>query len=113
MYVWGYGILGKGPNVDSAEFPTRIPPTLFGRNEFNTETKVKDVQAGLTHLMAVNSTYTHTYTHSHTHSNLINSASAQRFITVSVNVYVCVAKRRVQYISVAASKAESSVENKS
>ena len=47
VYVWGYGILGKGPNVDSAEFPTRIPPTLFGRNEFNTETKVKDIQAGL------------------------------------------------------------------
>ena len=67
VYVWGYGIIGKGPNVESSELPTRIPPTLFGRNEFNTETKVKDIQAGLTHFMAVNSTFTHTQTHSHTH----------------------------------------------
>ena len=72
VYVWGYGIIGKGPNVDSSEFPTRIPPTLFGRNEFNTETKVKDIQAGLSHFMAVNSTCTHTHTHSHSHSNPID-----------------------------------------
>ena len=55
MFVWGYGILGKGPNVDSSEFPTHIPPTLFGRNEFNETTKVKDIQAGLHHFMALNS----------------------------------------------------------
>ena len=53
--MWGYGILGKGPNVDSSEFPTLIPPSLFGGNEFNAQSKVKDIQAGLHYFSAINS----------------------------------------------------------
>ncbi len=51
--MWGYGILGKGPNVDSSPYPTLLPPPLFGRNEFNREAKVKDIVPGLTHFMAI------------------------------------------------------------
>ncbi|XP_067008826.2 RCC1-like G exchanging factor-like protein [Anabrus simplex] len=53
VFVWGYGILGKGPNVDQSNKPTHIPSTLFGRNEFEPDTKVVSVSAGLSHLSAV------------------------------------------------------------
>lgn len=47
VFVWGYGILGKGPNVEHSVEPSPIPPTLFGRNEFNTDCRVVSVFGGL------------------------------------------------------------------
>ena len=32
VWVWGYGILGKGPRLETAAVPTMIPGTLFGDN---------------------------------------------------------------------------------
>lgn len=40
VYVWGYGILGLGPQVQKVLKPTAIPPTLFGKNIYNQNTKV-------------------------------------------------------------------------
>ena len=31
-WVWGYGVLGLGPRVDSLPQPQEIPPVLFGRS---------------------------------------------------------------------------------
>ena len=53
VFVWGYGILGKGPELGSSDTPTRIPPTLFGRSELNPEVKVVDIECGLGHFVAV------------------------------------------------------------
>eukprot|EP00095_Tigriopus_kingsejongensis_P008606 maker-scaffold460_size165339-snap-gene-0.29 protein:Tk08606 transcript:maker-scaffold460_size165339-snap-gene-0.29-mRNA-1 annotation:"hypothetical protein DAPPUDRAFT_304656" len=55
VFTWGYGILGKGPNLDYSKTPELIPKTLFGYNEFNTEVKVKSVHAGVHTQGAVNS----------------------------------------------------------
>lgn len=55
MFVWGFGLLGLGPEVDYLKTPTRIPPTLFGRNAFNPENRVISISAGLTHFAAINS----------------------------------------------------------
>ncbi|KAB0343639.1 hypothetical protein FD754_020565 [Muntiacus muntjak] len=35
IFVWGYGILGKGPNLLETALSEMIPPTLFGLMEFN------------------------------------------------------------------------------
>ncbi len=32
--MWGYGILGKGPKLNMATHPEKIPAILFGRNDF-------------------------------------------------------------------------------
>lgn len=53
VFVWGYGILGKGPVVDQSAEPTAIPLVLFGCNEFNPEGKVKSIYAGLSQFAAV------------------------------------------------------------
>jgi alpha-tubulin suppressor-like RCC1 family protein len=53
VFVWGYGILGKGPIVNHAKEPTQIPPTLFGRNEFQSDSQIIAVSAGIGHLAAV------------------------------------------------------------
>ncbi|XP_069702362.1 RCC1-like G exchanging factor-like protein [Periplaneta americana] len=53
VFVWGYGILGKGPVVDHSKEPTQIPATLFGRNEFQPESRVTAVSAGISHLGAI------------------------------------------------------------
>lgn len=53
MFVWGYGILGLGPNVDSLATPTKIPETLFGRNDFNPHSRITAVYAGFAHFGAV------------------------------------------------------------
>jgi len=55
VYVWGYGILGKGPRLTSAFKPERIPGTLFGINEFSQDTQVTRIYAGLGHQAALNS----------------------------------------------------------
>jgi RCC1-like G exchanging factor-like protein len=55
VFVWGFGLLGFGPNVDYCKLPKLIPPTLFGRNSFNPANRVVSINCGLNHLAAVNS----------------------------------------------------------
>lgn len=55
VFIWGYGILGLGPRVDYAKVPTLIPPTLFGKNEFNPESRVTSISCGISHMAAINS----------------------------------------------------------
>ncbi|TRY71604.1 hypothetical protein TCAL_14882 [Tigriopus californicus] len=47
VFVWGYGILGKGPNLEYSKKPELIPPTLFGYNEFNTQVHASSIHAGV------------------------------------------------------------------
>ncbi|XP_064424898.1 RCC1-like G exchanging factor-like protein [Latimeria chalumnae] len=54
VFVWGYGILGKGPNLAESKTPEMIPPTLFGSSEFNPEIKVVHIRCGLNHFAAIN-----------------------------------------------------------
>ena len=42
MYSWGFGPIGKGPNVTYSKDPTPIPSTLFGQNEITPEAKVRN-----------------------------------------------------------------------
>lgn len=53
VFVWGYGILGRGPKVDKEMEPALIPATLFGRNEFQPESRVTAVTAGISHFGAI------------------------------------------------------------
>lgn len=53
VFVWGYGLLGLGPNVQRTPKPKQIPPALFGRNEFNPECRVEKVACGISHLAAI------------------------------------------------------------
>lgn len=51
--MWGFGLLGLGPNVEHCENPTKIPDTLFGRNDFNPDSRVTAIYAGFSHFGAV------------------------------------------------------------
>ncbi|KAM8897302.1 RCC1-like G exchanging factor-like protein isoform 2-T4 [Spinachia spinachia] len=53
VFVWGYGILGKGPDLCESSTPEMIPSTLFGRSEFNPSVAVASVRCGLNHFAAV------------------------------------------------------------
>lgn len=53
VFVWGYGILGKGPIVSHAKEPTQIPSMLFGCNEFQPDSQIIAVNAGIGHLAAI------------------------------------------------------------
>ena len=53
VYVWGYGILGKGPDLDSCIWPTKIPATLFGLSDFKTDVRVKKIFCGLGSFAAI------------------------------------------------------------
>ncbi|XP_021502354.1 RCC1-like G exchanging factor-like protein isoform X1 [Meriones unguiculatus] len=55
IFVWGYGILGKGPNLLETALPEMIPPTLFGLTEFNPEVRVSQIRCGLSHFAALTS----------------------------------------------------------
>ncbi|CAG9808552.1 unnamed protein product [Chironomus riparius] len=55
VFVWGYGLLGFGPNVDFCKEPKLIPPTLFGRNSFNPQNRIISINCGLYHMAAINS----------------------------------------------------------
>lgn len=55
VYVWGFGILGKGPDVDQSSIPTLIPETLFGMNAFNPNCKVEKIYTSLAHFAAIDS----------------------------------------------------------
>lgn len=54
--MWGYGLLGLGPNVQHSPKPKQIPPPLFGRNEFNPTCTIQKVSCGIGHLAAINNT---------------------------------------------------------
>ncbi|KAJ0182252.1 hypothetical protein K1T71_001621 [Dendrolimus kikuchii] len=56
VFVWGFGLLGLGPSVQHSATPKQIPPTLFGRNEFNPESVVAKVACGIAHLAAITNT---------------------------------------------------------
>ncbi|XP_027804337.1 RCC1-like G exchanging factor-like protein isoform X1 [Marmota flaviventris] len=53
VFVWGYGILGKGPSLVETALPERIPPTLFGLTEFNPDVQVSLIRCGLSHFAAL------------------------------------------------------------
>ncbi|XP_032678691.1 RCC1-like G exchanging factor-like protein [Odontomachus brunneus] len=55
VYVWGYGILGFGPEVQKIPKPTQIPPTLFGNNIYNRDVKVTKISCGVNQLAALTS----------------------------------------------------------
>lgn len=47
VYSWGYGMLGRGPKVSRSMIPGLIPATLFGRDQFNPESRVTSLLAGV------------------------------------------------------------------
>ncbi|KAI5764114.1 unnamed protein product [Gulo gulo] len=53
VFVWGYGILGKGPNLVESALPEVIPPSLFGLTEFNPGVHVSLIRCGLSHFAAL------------------------------------------------------------
>lgn len=55
VYVWGYGILGKGPAVDHLSSPSLLAPELFGANEIDSNVRVKTIKAGLSQFAAITS----------------------------------------------------------
>ncbi|XP_043355224.1 RCC1-like G exchanging factor-like protein isoform X8 [Dermochelys coriacea] len=54
VFVWGYGILGKGPNLVETATPEMIPPTLFGLSDFSPDTRVSRIRCGLSQFAALN-----------------------------------------------------------
>lgn len=57
VFVWGYGILGKGPNVMETAIPEMIPPSLFGLSDFNPDICVDRIRCGLNQFAAITSKY--------------------------------------------------------
>ena len=55
VWVWGFGILGQGPNVDFSTKPLLLPSTLFGRNEFSPDAQTTSVYCGVHTNAAINS----------------------------------------------------------
>lgn len=48
-YVWGFGLLGKGPDFQQADYPSLIPPGIFEAAEFNESNPLKSINCGLMH----------------------------------------------------------------
>ena len=61
VFVWGFGILGCGPELQKTTEPVQIPRTLFGCNNFQPDTRVCSIFCGLSHLAAINN-YNQLYT---------------------------------------------------
>ncbi|XP_006821037.1 RCC1-like G exchanging factor-like protein [Saccoglossus kowalevskii] len=55
VFVWGYGILGKGPNLSQSHRPEHIPDALFGKTQYKSDVQVTKIVCGLHHFAAVNS----------------------------------------------------------
>lgn len=55
VYVWGYGLLGLGPEVAVRTVPTLLPRPLFGASRFTPDVRVVDLHCGLNHFVALNS----------------------------------------------------------
>ncbi|KAM6242127.1 LOW QUALITY PROTEIN: RCC1-like G exchanging factor-like protein, partial [Porphyrio hochstetteri] len=52
VFVWGYGILGKGPKLLETAVPEMIPPSLSGWS-VSPDTRVAHVRCGLSHFAAL------------------------------------------------------------
>lgn len=61
VFVWGYGILGKGPKLMESALPEMIPPTLFGLSQFSPDVQVTHIRCGLSHFAAITSKYETAY----------------------------------------------------
>lgn len=57
VFVWGYGILGKGPNLTETAVPEMIPPSLFGWSDLNPDVRVAHVRCGLSQFAALTSKF--------------------------------------------------------
>lgn len=55
VYVWGFGILGKGPNLQESETPQLLPKTLFGQGTFSKDVRVEKLYSGVSCFAAVTS----------------------------------------------------------
>lgn len=53
VFSWGYGLLGAGPKAQESKVPIHIPESLFGKNHFQSNSMVIDVNCGLFHTTAV------------------------------------------------------------
>ncbi|XP_053130871.1 RCC1-like G exchanging factor-like protein isoform X2 [Hemicordylus capensis] len=53
VFVWGYGILGKGPKLSEAATPEMIPPVLFGSLGFSPDICVARIRCGLSQFAAI------------------------------------------------------------
>ncbi|OXB64775.1 hypothetical protein ASZ78_016302 [Callipepla squamata] len=53
VFVWGYGILGKGPILTETAVPEMIPQSLFGWSDFSPDVRVTRVRCGLSHFAAL------------------------------------------------------------
>lgn len=53
VWVWGYGILGKGPKLAETALPEKIPPILFGRNVIDKDVEVVKIACGQSHFCAI------------------------------------------------------------
>uniref|UniRef100_A0A7N8X1T9 RCC1 like n=1 Tax=Mastacembelus armatus TaxID=205130 RepID=A0A7N8X1T9_9TELE len=53
VFVWGYGILGKGPKLSESSVPEMIPSSLFGFAELNSSAVVTRIRCGLNHFAAI------------------------------------------------------------
>lgn len=53
VYVWGYGLLGLGPEVSFRSSPTLLPRPLFGAGRFSPDVQVAQLYCGLGHFAAV------------------------------------------------------------
>jgi alpha-tubulin suppressor-like RCC1 family protein len=55
VYVWGFGILGKGPKVDQLDKPSLIPKAIFSCDDLtgNKDNQIVDVVSGLRHFAAI------------------------------------------------------------
>ncbi|XP_044532343.1 RCC1-like G exchanging factor-like protein [Gracilinanus agilis] len=53
VFVWGYGILGKGPKLMETAHPERIPPSLFGLSDFSPDVRVSRICCGLSQFAAL------------------------------------------------------------
>ena len=47
VFVWGFGILGKGPKLEHSYKPVLIPHVLFGKNEFSPDVYPDKIYCGL------------------------------------------------------------------
>ncbi|XP_074661344.1 RCC1-like G exchanging factor-like protein [Tubulanus polymorphus] len=54
VFVWGYGILGKGPAFEQSLKPSALPEPLFGKSEMYRDRTVTGIYCGLTHFAAIN-----------------------------------------------------------
>uniref|UniRef100_H9GF59 RCC1 like n=1 Tax=Anolis carolinensis TaxID=28377 RepID=H9GF59_ANOCA len=53
VFVWGFGILGKGPKLMETVVPEMIPPSLFGFSDVNPEVRVARIRCGLGQFAAI------------------------------------------------------------